>query len=167
MKVSTIQPKTATPTANDQDGDAPLNNDILNMSSGLSQPPVIVVAQSSSNHTRNDFEAKSHGLLPRDEHSLYSMPLIVTIAIGSTLLLLNILVFVAVYHRDKSSRRRYRASCTRRKRQHEHCDSSCSASNCSSLKDAPDICSKNERLPVENGRIKGAFSTGKFLVVPR
>ena len=158
--------KTATPTSRDQENDLILSNDILNISSGLSQPPIIMVSQSSYNHSQNDPKVKSRDIMAQDEqYQLYSTPFIVTIVIGCTLLALNIFVFMAVYYRDRSSRRRYHQNCSRKKRHHEHCDSSCSVSNTSSLKGTPDVCSKLEKPLVENGDITSTFSIGTIFFI--
>lgn len=145
-----------------RDHDEIIGNDILNISTGLSQTPVVVVAQSSYNRThQNNVDVKTRTGNHDENYPVYSTALIITIGIGCTLLLLNILVFVAVYYRDKSNRRRHHHSCQRRKRHHEHCDSSCSVSN-SSLRDTPDICTKICKPPVENGGIKANFASSEY-----
>lgn len=160
-KLGTKKPKQPSDVSRDTE-EPILNNDIFNMSSGLSQSPDVVVAPSSYNRTHSaGMDLKSH--YPRAENSypIFSTPLFVTIGVGSTLLLLNILVFVAVYYRDKASNRRRHHGCHRRKRHHDHCDSSCSISNCSSVHDTPDLCSKIDKPSVENGGLKVNFASGK------
>ncbi|KAK7578244.1 hypothetical protein V9T40_010449 [Parthenolecanium corni] len=158
-KLGTKKPKQPSDVSRDTE-EPILNNDIFNMSSGLSQSPDVVVAPSSYNRTHSaGMDLKSH--YPRAENSypIFSTPLFVTIGVGSTLLLLNILVFVAVYYRDKASNRRRHHGCHRRKRHHDHCDSSCSISNCSSVHDTPDLCSKIDKPSVENGGLKVNFAS--------
>lgn len=158
---STRKPKTVTSSIRDQE-DFSIGNEMLNISSGLSQSPVVVVAQSSYNRTHDDDnEYKSHYGSHGSNYPLYSTALVVTIGVGCTLLLLNILVFVAMYYRDKTNRQRHHHNCRKRKHHHEQCDSLCSISN-SSLGDTPDICSKScNKPPVENGGIMSNYVTGK------
>ncbi len=156
--------KSSPPVEGDSD-DLMTSNEILNMSSGLSQTPIAVVAHSSaSNRSRPDnVDSKLANSRGSEGNPMYSTTLIATISVGCTLLLLNILVFLAVYYRDKSNKRKHYHGCHRRKRSHENCDSSCSISN-SSVRDTPDICSKICKPPVENGGLKVNFASSKFFL---
>lgn len=161
MKSGTKKPKQLSDISKDTE-ESVLNNDILNMSSGLSQSPDVVVAPSSYNRTHSaGMDVRFHHPRAEESPQIFSTPLFVTIGVGSTLLLLNILVFVAVYYRDKASSRRHHHGCHRRKRHHDHCDSSCSISNCSSVRDTPDLCSKIDKTTTENGGLKVNFASGE------
>lgn len=163
MKSATKKPKQTSDLSKDIE-ESILNNDILNMSSGLSQSPDVVVAPSSYNRTHSaGMDVRFQYPRADESYQIFSTPLFVTVGVGSTLLLLNILVFVAVYYRDKASSRRHHHGCHRRKRHHDHCDSSCSISNCSSVRDTPDLCSKIDKPTVENGGLKVNFASGKVI----
>ncbi|XP_073980560.1 neuroligin 3 isoform X1 [Rhodnius prolixus] len=66
---------------------------IAEHNSSLAQPPLVVVAPSSSDRSGNNHD------LQEDGFTAYSTALSATIAIGCSLLLLNALVFAGVYYR--------------------------------------------------------------------